>query len=228
MVKPVLVPLLIYSLSHSFISASAHLPLELAVGPVPVCADGGGHVAAHAALGEQLEGGQLLLVQQRVAVVLIAHRHGGEELLAAVRAGHAGATRGQVPPVNTTRIRSSSQTQTHRSLSSSTAHTDHRHRHTDHCPAAQHTQITDTQITVQQHSTHRSQTHRSLSSSTAHTDHRHRHTDHCPAAQHTQITAHRHTDQIQLTDTDTQITVQQHSTRVQLTDTEITACMLYM
>ncbi len=214
MVKPVLVPLLIYGLSHSFISASAHLPLELAVGPVPVCADGGGHVAAHAALGEQLEGGQLLLVQQRVAVVLITHRHGGEELLAAVRAGHAGATRGQVPPVNSTEIRSSSQTQTqtHRSLSSSQTQT---HRHTDHCPAHRH-RHTDHRHTdqIQQHST----------KSPAH---RHRHRDHCPAAQHQESSSqthrsqthrsdpahrhrlqlspahrHRHTDQIQLTDTD--------------------------
>lgn len=75
-----------------------HLPLKLAVGPVPIGADGRGDVAAHAALREEVQRGELLVVQQGVAVVLVAHRHRGEELLAALGAGHAGAARGQVPP----------------------------------------------------------------------------------------------------------------------------------
>lgn len=77
---------------------ATHLPLELAVGPVPVGADGRGDVAAHAALGEKVQGRELLVVQEGVAVVLVAHRHRGEELLAALWAGHAGAAGRQVPP----------------------------------------------------------------------------------------------------------------------------------
>lgn len=76
----------------------AHLPLKLAVGPIPVGADGRGDVAAHAALWEQIQRRELLVVQEGVAVVLVAHRHRGEELLAALRAGDAGAAGGQVPP----------------------------------------------------------------------------------------------------------------------------------
>lgn len=66
------------------LSETTHLPLELAVGPVPVGADGRGDVAAHAALGEKVQGRELLVVQEGVAVVLVAHRHRGEELLAAL------------------------------------------------------------------------------------------------------------------------------------------------
>jgi len=61
------------------------LPLKLAaVGPVPICADGGGDIAADTALWKQVQRRQFLVVQQGVAVVLIPHRHGGEELLAAL------------------------------------------------------------------------------------------------------------------------------------------------
>lgn len=77
---------------------ATHLPLKLAVGPVPVGADGRGDIAADAALREQVQRCELLVIQQGVAVVLVAHRHRGEELLAALRAGDAGATGGQVPP----------------------------------------------------------------------------------------------------------------------------------
>lgn len=61
-----------------------HLPLKLAVGPVPVSADGGGDVAADASLWEEVQGRQLLVVQQGVTVILIPHGHRGEELLAAL------------------------------------------------------------------------------------------------------------------------------------------------
>lgn len=61
-----------------------YLPLEFAVRPVPVGADGGGDVAANAAFREQVQRRELLVVQQRVTVVLIAHRNRGEKLLAAL------------------------------------------------------------------------------------------------------------------------------------------------
>lgn len=78
-----------------------YLPLEFTVWPIPVRANGGGDVAADTALWEQVKGRKLLIVQKRVTLVLIAHRHGREELLAALWTGHAGATRCQVPPANT-------------------------------------------------------------------------------------------------------------------------------
>ena len=69
-----------------------YLPLKLAVRPVPVGGDGGGYVTAHGALGKQIEGGELLVIQKRVAVLLVSHRDGGEQLFAAFRARHTRPT----------------------------------------------------------------------------------------------------------------------------------------
>ena len=60
-----------------------YLPLELAVRPVPVGGDRGGHVTAHRTLRKQVEGGELLVIQKRVAVLLVSNRDRGEQLLAA-------------------------------------------------------------------------------------------------------------------------------------------------
>jgi len=77
---------------------TTNLPLKLAVGPIPVGADGGGDVTANTALWKQVQGGQFLVIQKGVAVVLVPHGHRGEELLAALGAGDAGTTGSEVPP----------------------------------------------------------------------------------------------------------------------------------
>lgn len=75
----------------------AHLPLKFTVWPVPISADGGGHVAADTAFWEQVKGGEFLIIQEGVAVILIAHRNRGEEFLTALWTGNTSATWRQVP-----------------------------------------------------------------------------------------------------------------------------------
>lgn len=76
---------------------TTNLPFKLAVGPVPVSANGGGDVAAYTALWKEVQRRQILVIQKGVAVILVPHWHRGEELLTALWAGNAGSTGRQVP-----------------------------------------------------------------------------------------------------------------------------------
>lgn len=49
------------------------LPFKLAVGPVPVSANGGGDVAAYTALWKEVQRCQILVIQKGVAVILVPH-----------------------------------------------------------------------------------------------------------------------------------------------------------
>lgn len=52
---------------------TTNLPFKLAVGPVPVSANGGGDVAAYTALWKEVQRRQILVIQKGVAVILVPH-----------------------------------------------------------------------------------------------------------------------------------------------------------
>lgn len=52
---------------------TTNLPFKLAVGPVPVSANGGGDVAAYTTLWKEVQRRQILVIQKGVAVILVPH-----------------------------------------------------------------------------------------------------------------------------------------------------------